>query len=137
MKLNSLDTLDLGNGNYIIPNLETATTTANLAAYGISTIPYTTIPNVYTLAAPITGVEKTILMTATTGTNATAVNTAIYTGSTAITISANSTTLVYPLFINLQPPYCSVQLIGLSTAKWGVLGTYGAVQFSTAGTYTT
>jgi hypothetical protein len=37
----------------------------------------------------------------------------------------------------MLPPYASIKLVGLSTAEWGVLNTYGAVQLTTAAGYTT
>ena len=79
MKLNSQDYIDLSNGNYISPNQETGTTTTSLKAYGISTVPYSTAANLFTLGAPITGVEKTLIL-----------NSTLVADSTAITLLSNT-----------------------------------------------
>lgn len=139
MKLSNFDSIDLSapsTGSYVRHFSENASTSANLTAYGVSYLSYSTAANKYTLAAPITGVEKTIILNSTKVMDSTAINTNIYTGSTAITIMGNSTTYKDNLYINIQPPYASIRLLGLSTAQWGVIGTYGAVQLSTANTYT-
>lgn len=137
MKLNRLDYIDLNteSGSYIAMAQETASTATNLRAFGMSLLPYSTAANKFTLSAPIAGVEKTIVLNSTLVADSTAINTTIYTGSTAIVIRDNSTLYNDKLYINVQPPYANIRLIGLSTSQWGVIGTHGAVQFSTAGTY--
>ena len=116
---------------------EAGTTSTGLKSYGQSILPYSSAANLFTLNAPITGVEKVICLDSTKVADTTAINTAVYTGSTAILIMDSSTTYAPKLFINMLPPYASVRMVGLSTATWGVLGTYGAVQLTTAAGYTT
>ena len=142
MILSRTDFLDLdasGNstGSFIVEARETASTTVNLKAFGVSIVPYTTADNTFTLDAPITGVRKSIIMNSTLAPDAVAKDTNIYTGSTAIFIKDNSTTYNPKLYASLQPPFASLELLGLSTSEWGVIGSHGAVQFSTAAGYTT
>ena len=117
--------------------LEIGSTAANLSAHGISSIPYSTVANVLTLDAPVYGVEKDIYMNSTAVTDTTAITTMVHTGSTAIFIRDNSTAYAKKLYASFQPPYAHLKLLGLSTAEWGVISTYGAVQFTTAVGYTT
>lgn len=137
MKLSQFETLEFAStGGYTNEYQEVATTSVNLLPYGISTISYSTSANQYTLGAPIAGVEKVIVLNSTKVSDSTSINTRVYTGSTDISIVSNTTTYKDSLYINVQPPYALAKLIGLSTSKWGVVGAYGAVQFSTANTYT-
>jgi hypothetical protein len=140
MNLSKFDYLDLSSpstGAYAKDFSESGSTASNLTPFGISTISYSSAANTYTLAAPITNVEKVIILNSTKVPDSTAINTRIYTGSTAITIMSDSTTYVENLYINVQPPFASIRLLGLSTSQWGVLSKHGAVQLSTANTYTT
>lgn len=119
---------------------ETGSTGTNLKAYGHSQVTYSTAAaNKYTLDAPIVGIEKILTMTSTKVMDSTSVVTTVYTGSTAIFIRNNTTTYsadnALPLYVSMQPPYSCVKLIGLTTALWGIVGTYGAVQFSTQQVY--
>lgn len=116
---------------------EAGSTVSNLRSYGISTIPYTTAANAFTLAAPVVGEKKILYMNSTAISDSTAINTSVYTGSTAIFIKDNSTAYAPKLYANLQPPYAYLELIGLTTAEWGVVNAYGGVQLTTAIGYTT
>ena len=130
-------TTDLNTVNEINAN-ESGSTASNLTAYGLSLLSYSTADaKLYTLDAPVTGKRKILTLNTTAVPDSTAIDVSVYTGSTAIFIRDNSTAYTEKLYINMLPPFASVELIGLSTAEYGVLTTYGAVQFSTAGTYTT
>ena len=118
-------------------NFEDASTASNLKSHGISLVPYSSATNAFTLDAPIAGVRKTLVMNAGVIADSTAINTSIYTGSTAILIQDNSTTVAPKLYVNILPPYANVELLGLSTSEWGIVSSYGAVQFTTAAGYTT
>ena len=116
---------------------ETGSTSTNLSAKGLSLVAYSSVANTFTLSPPETGVEKIIAMDSTKVADSTSIAISIYSGSTAILFRDNTTTYTEKLYINMLPPYAGVKLVGLSTSKWGVLGTHGAVQFSTAAGYTT
>lgn len=129
------ETTVLESQGYPIPPVEVATTSANLMAYGVSQIPYSSAANLFTLDPPKTGVRKTLVLTSTKVADSTTIAMSIYTGSTAIGIKDNSTTYNPKLYVNMIPPYACVELIGLSTSEWGVIGTHGGAQISTAVTY--
>jgi hypothetical protein len=116
---------------------EDGSTASNLTANGISVLPYTSAANTFTIDAPVVGVEKIVALKSTAVADSTAIAISVYTGSTAILINDDSTTYAPKLYINFLPPFGSVKLVGLTTAEWGVLGTYGAVQLTTAAGYTT
>jgi len=125
----------LGNGT--INSVETGTTSANLANYGVSLLPYSTDNNTYTLDAPAVGVEKILAMQSTEVPDATAKFAAVYTGSTATLIMDNSTAYAPKLYVGLQPPYSYVRLVGLTTAVWGIDSIYGGTKLSTSATFST
>jgi hypothetical protein len=125
------------NGNPI-GRSETGSTATNLTADGVSFLAYSSAANTYTLDAPVTGVIKSLVLGTTLVADSTAIAISVYTGSTAIHILDNSTAIALKLYANFLPPMGSIQLVGLSTILWGVLGTaYGTVQLTTAAGYTT
>lgn len=110
--------------------VENGSTGTNLKAYGLSRLTANSSgadSNKYTIDAPMIGIMKTLTVGAVAGTSD---GPAVYTGSTAITIVANST--AGNLYVNLNTPYASATLIGLTTALWGVVATHGTVVFSTS-----
>jgi len=116
---------------------EDGSTGTNLANHGVSLLTYSTAANLFTLDAPVAGRKKEIVLNSTVAPDATAIAFSVYSGSADIFIRDNSTTFTKPLYVNMLPPYASVSLIGLSTSEWGVLSSFGAVDFSTAAGYTT
>lgn len=118
--------------------IETGSTASNLVADGVSFLDYSSAANTYTLDAPVTGVIKSLVLDSTLVADSTAIAISVYTGSTAILIYDNSTAIAPKLYVNFLPPLGTIQLVGLSTIAWGVMGTpYGAVQLTTAAGYTT
>lgn len=131
-----LTDVGFSSGCYI--NNETGTTTANLLSNGLSVLTgYSTNGQKYTLSAPYVGAEKTLVLKTTAVADTTGVPVNIYSGSTATFFRDASTAYKEMLYINMLPPYACARLVGISTAEWMVMGTYGRVQVSTAVTFTT
>lgn len=88
------------------------TTATNLAAYGVSYLTSAASSGVYTLDPPIPGVRKTVVF----GT----------TGATIYLKTANSETFISTLGTSMtvakstQNAMAALNLIGLTTAQWGV-----------------
>lgn len=115
-------TLGAGTVNYT----ETATSDSALVNYGVSLLPYTTGAQTVTLAAPLAGVRKTLILYSTA---AVPDSTEIYTivdCSTNVQVLYGSTALVTKNTIKFSVPYTAVDLIGITTALWGVVSYVGA-----------
>lgn len=115
-------TLGAGTVNYT----ETATSDSALVNYGISFLPYSTNGATVTLAAPSSGVRKTLILYSTAVVPET---TEVYTyvdASSDVQVLYGSTALVTQSKIKFSPPYTAVELIGISTNKWAVVGYVGA-----------
>lgn len=100
--------------NYLVEPLETATSDSTMKAYGVSLIGATTGAAVTVgIAAPITGVRKSIICTAANSSDTVTVygSTAIFFGNAAAS-SKNKLVFTTP---------GSADLIGISTAIYGVL----------------
>jgi hypothetical protein len=113
---------------------ENASTTAALKAYGVSIVDgSTTDTKVYTIGAPITGMRKTILMYSTAAdTLGSSRLTIVGTASTANYFIGNSTAIASDdHYLTFQRPYTAVELIGLSTLKYGILSVICASTVST------
>jgi len=109
-----------------IESLETATSDSALVNYGVSLLPYSTDAQTVTLAAPLAGVRKTLVLYST---SAVPDSTEIYTlvdCSTNVQVLYNSTALVTKNTIKFSVPYTAVELIGITTALWGVVSYVGA-----------
>lgn len=94
-------------------------------AYGVTYIQtnttggdFSTSPHSLTLAAPIPGVKKTLIL----GTTAAAVNTLDVTLDGATVITSSGVTAAYIAFSSLATDTQVVEMIGVSSALWGVLG---------------
>lgn len=99
------------------------TTSANIAAYGVSFITSAVSSGVYTLDPPIPGVRKTLNINSTSGTvYIKTANGETFTGSTQGTS--------FPTIKSTQNNAGVLELIGLTTAVWGIVG--GALS---SGTY--
>lgn len=132
----TLQDVTLGTGAAL--NVETGTTATALVNYGASLLSYSTADaKAYTLSAPAVGVGKTLILNTTVAPDTTAIFSSVYTGSTAIFIMDNSTAYAPKLYAGLGPPYALLELVGVTTAVWGVKTAYGNVKFSTAATFTT
>lgn len=129
---------DVGFSSGCYVNNETGTTTASLLSNGLSILTgYSTAGQKYTLGAPYVGAEKTVVLKTTSVADTTGVPVNIYSGSTATFFRDASTAYKEMLYINMLPPYACARLVGISTAEWMVMGTFGRVQTSTGVTYTT
>lgn len=108
--------LILGSSGYVQQTVTAGVTTAALSAMGISTIRSTTAAGaqVFSLAAPIIGVTKTILCT-----QANATDTCTISAGTAVSIANTTTAASQNLYKFVAPGM--VQLIGITTAHWGIL----------------
>jgi hypothetical protein len=98
-------------------------TPSTATAYGVTLIncaagDLSTSPRLITLAAPITGVEKTIVF----GSTAAYINTLDVDlgGDAGVAHITGSTTARFIAFSSLATEYQTVTLVGLSTALWGV-----------------
>lgn len=132
----TLQNKTLGTGT--IRNTETGSTGTNLVNYGVSLLGYSTDGGkAYTLSAPAIGIEKTLILNTTLAPDTTGVFSSVYTGSTAIFIMDNSTTYAPKLYAGFGPPYSIVELVGVTTALWGVRNAYGNAKFSTSATFST
>lgn len=132
----TLQNKTLGAGT--VSSLETGSTATNLVNYGVSLLSYSTDGGkAFTLAAPALGVGKMLVLNTTAAPDTTGVFSSVYTGSTAIFIMDNSTTYAPKLYAGLGPPYSLIELVGVTTALWGVKAAYGNAKFSTAATFTT
>lgn len=132
----TLENKTLGAGT--ISNVETGSTAANLVNYGVSLLAYSSdAGKAYTLAAPAAGVGKTVILNTTVAPDTTGVFSSVYTGSTAIFIMDNSTAYAPKLYAGFGPPYSIVELVGVTTALWGVRNAYGNAKFSTSATFST
>lgn len=121
-----------------VSNVETGSTATSLVNYGVSLLAYSSdAGKAYTLAAPAVGVGKTVVLNTTAAPDTTGVFSSVYTGSTAIFIMDNSTTYAPKLYAGLGPPYSLVELVGVTTALWGVRAAYGNAKFSTSATFST
>lgn len=97
-----------------------ASTSAALARSGVSTLGATAAKD-YTLEAPKAGVRKTLVSTNGTTQTVTA------TGATFLT-TAGST----PNKVSMESTGAFLELVGLSTALWAVVGKVGTTTFTTA-----
>lgn len=91
------------------------TTSANIAAYGVSRLTTAVSSGVYTLDPPIPGVVKTLVFD-TTGTNPIYVKTA-----NAEYISSTQATTNSVISSSQTAPY-ALQLVGVSTSQYYILG---------------
>ena len=110
-------------------NFYDTNTSTTLNSYGKAILDFST-DNRYELGAPILGMQKQILLDSTQVKNPDIEPVILYTGSTSILIKDDSTSLSDKNYINMYPPYASIDLIGLSSDKWGVLAEYGDVDVS-------
>ena len=101
------------------------TTSANLPNYGLSICGSTTAQT-FTLAAPTVGVEKFIEIT--NGSSAVA---HVVRASTAGAVTFNGTDHIMTV-TTAGDGNISMHLIGATTARWVVLGSYGTLTFSTS-----
>jgi hypothetical protein len=111
--------------NGATPNyVEDGSTVTNLKAYGCSLLSGSTLDQkTYTLDTPIKGIRKTLAMYSTLAdTLGSSMLTRVYTGSSDIYFVDNSTAIASDNhYLTFQRPYTACDLLGLSTAKWGVL----------------
>ena len=121
-----------------VANVETGSTATGLVNYGVSLLAYSSdAGKAYTLAAPAVGINKTVVLNTTAVPDTTGVFSSVYTGSTAIFIMDNSTTYAPKLYAGFGPPYSLVELVGVTTALWGIKAAYGNAKFSTSAVFST
>jgi hypothetical protein len=131
----TLQNKTLGTGT--VASLETATSDTALANYGVSVLPYSTGAQTVTLSAPIAGMQKFLIVDSTLSPDTTGIFCAVYSGSTATFFRNNSTAYTEYIYVGLGPPHASLHLIGISTAIWATVNTFGNVKFSTQAVFST
>ena len=132
----TLENKTIGTG--CIFNTETGSTASNLVNYGVSLLSYSSdAGKAYTLSAPAVGAQKMLVLNTAVAPDTTGVFSSVYTGSTAILILDNSTTYAPKLYAGFGPPYSLVELVGVTTALWGVKAAYGNAKFSTSAAFST
>lgn len=108
---------------------EDGSTATALTYYGVSYLSgSTTDQKVYTIDAPQKGVEKTLVLYSSYSTAAgdvsplgSSMKTIVGTESTAYYFIDNSTVLNSDLhYLTFDRPYTCIELVGLSTSKWGI-----------------
>lgn len=109
---------------YSFDYTENASTSANIRAYGTTSLTSTAAKS-YTLDAPYKGARKEIVMTAAT----TTINTVVC-GSTSNGISVGGSSTTRKLQFNTIND--SVILRGISTTKWLVVSNTGSVTVATS-----
>lgn len=101
--------------------------------YGVTHIVKSTVAETYVLDAPVTGVEKTILVTGvTTASTSVALTVRGSTGTTVKFGGASQTQFTVTATSGAAPDIAGVTLIGLSSTLWGVASNTTGVVFGTS-----
>lgn len=112
----------------------TLATAITMPNYGNSHITATTVAEVYVLDAPAEGVRKSIMITGVT-TASTSVVVATVRASTGTTVkfgSATATQFTVTATSGAAPSPCGVDLVGINSTLWGVVGNTTGVAFGTS-----
>ena len=118
--------LDIEAGGKLTEPVENGSTAASLKNYGVSVLSPTT-KKVYTLAAPVAGVRKTIYCTVAS----TSKHAYVYSGASTIAFTTTSTQRALK-FSKAVRGY--VSMIAISTARWLVLNKTTSVSYTTGTT---
>lgn len=102
---------------------EDASTAANLKAYGISFLQFSTAATTikkYTLDAPIKGAVKELILASSAAVAGSSDVTVVTTGSSDIDIVSFGTTAIATDLhtVAMPQPYAYARLVGVSTARW-------------------
>jgi len=105
---------------------EDGTTTANLKAYGLSFVQFSTAATTikkYTLDAPIKGTFKELVLASSAAIAGSSDVTVVVTGSSDIDIVSFGTTAIATDLhtVAMAQPYSYARLVGVSTARWAIL----------------
>jgi len=109
-----------GTGGYLASAVQTAATTATtILPYGLTLVTGTSDIPTFLMSNPIVGVPKWLLWTGTSGDGSTSIGAIIAAATTSVTFDTSGQHKLTLESSGLR----GVSLIGVTTARWGVVGT--------------